>query len=159
MRWLEGITDSMDTSLSKLQKMVKAQGSLVCCSPWGHKVSDMAEQLNWSKEMWVWPLGQEDPLEGAIATHSSILAWRIPWTEKSGKVQSIGSQRVGHDWSDWACTHAHTCINYLITACVSTVLGTGGKLCQRSYILLGKRLCDPCKWMPCGSQRREVSTR
>ena len=49
MRWLEGITDSMDTSLSKLQKMVKAQGSLVCCSPWGHKVLDTTEQLNNSK--------------------------------------------------------------------------------------------------------------
>ena len=46
MRWLEGITDSMDTSLSKLQKMVKAQGSLVCCSPWGHKVLDTTEWLD-----------------------------------------------------------------------------------------------------------------
>ena len=46
MRWLEGITDSIDTSLSKLQKMVKAQGSLVCCSPWGHKVLDTTEWLD-----------------------------------------------------------------------------------------------------------------
>ena len=38
-----------------------------------------------------------------MATHSSILAWRIPWTEKPGGLQSIGSQRVGHDWSDLAC--------------------------------------------------------
>ena len=42
-------------------------------------------------------LGQEDPLEKEIATHSSILAWEIPWTEKPGRVQSMGSQRVGHD--------------------------------------------------------------
>ena len=42
-------------------------------------------------------LGQEDPLEKEIATHSSILAWEIPWTEKPGRVQSVGSQRVGHD--------------------------------------------------------------
>ena len=42
-------------------------------------------------------LGQEDPLEEVMATHSSILAWRIPWTEKPGGIQSIGSQRVGHD--------------------------------------------------------------
>ena len=41
-------------------------------------------------------LGQEDPLEEGMATHSSILAWRIPWTEKPGRLQSIGSQRVGH---------------------------------------------------------------
>ena len=42
-------------------------------------------------------LGQEDPLEKGVATHSSILAWRIPWTEDSGRLQSMGSQRVGRD--------------------------------------------------------------
>ena len=42
-------------------------------------------------------LGQEDPLEEGMATHSSILAWRIPWTEEPGGLQSTGSQRVGHD--------------------------------------------------------------
>ena len=41
--------------------------------------------------------GQEDPLEKGMATHSSILAWRIPWTEEPGGLQSMGSQRVGHD--------------------------------------------------------------
>ena len=49
--------------------------------------------------MRVWPLGQEDPLEEGLATHSSILAWRIPWAEKSGGLQSTGSQRVGHNWA------------------------------------------------------------
>ena len=42
-------------------------------------------------------LGQEDPLEKGMATHSSILAWRIPWTEEPGRLQSMGSQRVRHD--------------------------------------------------------------
>ena len=42
-------------------------------------------------------LGREDPLEKEMATHSSILAWRIPWTEELGRLQSMGSQRVGHD--------------------------------------------------------------
>ena len=46
---------------------------------------------------WVQPLGQEDPLEEGMATHSSILFWRIPWTEEPGGLQSMGSQRVGHD--------------------------------------------------------------
>ena len=46
--------------------------------------------------MWVRSLGQEDPLEEEMATHSSILAWRIPWTEKRGGPQSMGSQRVRH---------------------------------------------------------------
>ena len=46
--------------------------------------------------MWVQSLGQEDPLEEGMATHSSILAWRIPWTEEAGDLQSMRSQRVGH---------------------------------------------------------------
>ena len=50
------------------------------------------------KETWVPSLGQEDPLEEGMATRSSILAWRIPWTEEPGGPQSIGLQRVGHDW-------------------------------------------------------------
>ena len=49
------------------------------------------------QETQVRSLGQEDPLEKEMVTHSSILAWRIPWTEKPGKLQSMGSQRVGHD--------------------------------------------------------------
>ena len=49
------------------------------------------------QETQVQSLGQEDPLEEGMATHSSILAWIIPWTEESGGLQSIGSQRVGHD--------------------------------------------------------------
>ena len=53
-----------------------------------------------TQEMQVWSLGQEDPLEKGMATHSSILAWRIPWTEEPGGLQSMGSQRVVHDWSD-----------------------------------------------------------
>ena len=49
------------------------------------------------QETWVWSLGQEDPLEEGMATHSSILAWRIPWTGEPGRLQSMGSQRVGYD--------------------------------------------------------------
>ena len=47
-------------------------------------------------QTWVWSLGQEDPLEKGMATHYSILDWRIPWTEEPGGIQSVGSQRVGH---------------------------------------------------------------
>jgi len=50
-----------------------------------------------TQEMRVWSLGQEDPLEEELATHSSIVAWKIPWTEEPGEIQSMGSQRVGHD--------------------------------------------------------------
>ena len=50
-------------------------------------------------ETWVRSLGQEDPLEKGMVTHSSILASRIPWTEEPGGLQSMGLQRVGHDWA------------------------------------------------------------
>ena len=52
------------------------------------------------QEMQVRSLGWEDPLEEGMATHSSILVWRILCTEESGELQSIGLQRVGHNWSD-----------------------------------------------------------
>ena len=78
--------------------------------PWGRKESDTTEQLHFLYlvaqrlkhlpamwETWVLSLGREDPLEKEMATHSSILAWRIPWTEEPGGLQSTGSQRVGHD--------------------------------------------------------------
>ena len=53
-------------------------------------------------------LGQEDPLEKEMATHSSILAWEIPWTEEPGGLQSMGSQRVRHNSNDFA--RLHTCL-------------------------------------------------
>ena len=56
------------------------------------------KRLPTRQETWVQSLGQEDPLEKEMATHSSTLAWKIPWTEEPGRLQSMGSQRVGHDW-------------------------------------------------------------
>ena len=58
-------------------------------------------------KMLVQSLGQEDPLEEGMATHSSILAWRFPWTEETGGLWFIESQRVGHDWSDLPHRHTH----------------------------------------------------
>ena len=49
------------------------------------------------RETWLQSLGREDPLEKEMAKHSSTLAWKIPWTEKPGRLQSMGSQRVGHN--------------------------------------------------------------
>ena len=51
------------------------------------------------RENWVQSLDWEDPLEKEMATHASILAWKIPWTEEPGRLQSMGSQRVRHDWT------------------------------------------------------------
>ena len=57
----------------------------------------MVKHLPAMWETWVQPLGQEDPLEKEMATHSSTLAWKIPWTEEPGRLQFMGSQRVGHN--------------------------------------------------------------
>ena len=68
MRWLDGITDSMDMSFGELRELVM------------------------DREAWVRPVGWDDPLEKEMATHSSVLAWRIPWTGEPGGLQSMGSQ-------------------------------------------------------------------
>ena len=60
-------------------------------------VAQMVKHLPAVWETWVRSLGQEDPLEKEMAIHSSTLAWKIPWTEEPGRLQSMGSQRVGHD--------------------------------------------------------------
>ena len=60
-------------------------------------MAQMVKNLPAVQETWVRSLGQEDPLEKSMATHSSILAWRIPWSEELGGLQSMGSQRVIHD--------------------------------------------------------------
>ena len=60
-------------------------------------MAQRVKRLPAMQETWVRSLGQEDPLVKEMATHSSTLAWKIPWTEKSGRLQSMGSQRVGHN--------------------------------------------------------------
>ena len=67
-------------------------------------------------ETWVQSLDQEDPLEKEMATHSSILAWGIPWTEEPGGLQTMGLQRVGHDWSNLACNMASGVLLKLLPA-------------------------------------------
>ena len=64
---------------------------------WAPLVAQTVKHLSAMLETWVRSLGREDPLEKEMATHSSSVAWRIPWTEEPGMLQSMGSQRVGHD--------------------------------------------------------------
>ena len=64
---------------------------------WASLVAQTVKNLPAMQVTWVPSLGQEDSLEKGMATHSSILAWRIPWTEEPGGLQSVGSQRVRHD--------------------------------------------------------------
>ena len=75
----------------------------------------MVKNLPAMQEMGVQFLGQEDPLEKEMATHSSILAWRLPWTEEPGRLQSMGSQRVGHN----KATITHT-----VSSCQDTGMNT-----------------------------------
>ena len=67
---------------------------------WSSLVIQMVKNPPAMWETWVQSLGQEDSPEEGMATHSSILAWRIPWTEEPGGLWSVGSQRVRHNWSD-----------------------------------------------------------
>ena len=62
-------------------------------------VAQWVNHLPTMRETQLWSLGQEVPLEKEMATHSSILAWKIPWTEEPDRLQSMGSQRVGHNWA------------------------------------------------------------
>ena len=68
-------------------------------------VAQMVKNLPAMQEIQVRSLGQEDPLEKEMAIHSSVLAWKIPWTEESGGLQCMGSQRVGHDWATNTTTY------------------------------------------------------
>ena len=72
-----------------------------------------------SQEMWVQSLSQEDPPEEEMATHSSILAWKIPWTEEPGGLQSMGLQRVR---LDWAHTRARVICDWMLDIVNFTLL-------------------------------------
>ena len=85
-------------------------------------------------EMWVWPLSPEDPVEKQMETHSSILAWKISWTEEPGGLQSMGSQRVRHNWAYtrhihiycncwniWSYSWCHFCFLFPVL-CLSCIL-------------------------------------
>ena len=90
-----------------------------------HKIQSIAQTVK--RETWVPSLGREDPLEKAMATHSSTLAWKIPWMEEPGRLQSMGLQRVGHDW---------------VTSLTEPLIG---KVCQSLNL---KLLLSPQCWIP-----------
>ena len=81
-------------------------------------------------------LGQEDPLEKEMATHSSTLAWKIPWTEECGRLHSMGSQRVGHDRVTSLFTF------YLLTVCFGSELRSSTFLRDSLYF----HHCAPFPW-------------
>ena len=77
------------------------------CS-WASLVSQMVKNQSAMQETWVSSLGREDPMEKKMTTHSSILAWRIPWMEEPGGLQTMRSQRVGHNLA----TNTETCSQF-----------------------------------------------
>ena len=72
---------------------------------WASLVGQVVKNPPTMQETWIRPLGWEDTLEKGMATHSSILAWRTAWTDEPGKLQSMGSQRVGHNWATSTFTY------------------------------------------------------
>ena len=107
------------------------------------------------QETWVRSLGGEDPLKKGMATHSSILAWRIPWTEEPGGLQAIGLQRVGHNWA----TNITFTIVYKIQLFCCFVLSlmdpapwlTLSAVCFWNYMPCLCSLSGLCQFFPCGS--------
>ena len=95
-----------------LEKVKSTYSSILAWRiPWTYTAQRL-KHLPGMLETWVWSLGREDPLEKEMATHSSTLAWRIPWREEPGGLQSMGLQRVAHNWatslhftsySPWGC--------------------------------------------------------
>ena len=96
-----GLENSMDCIV---HGVVKSQIWLSDFHFLSYLVAQMVKHLPAMQETWVWSLGQEHPLEKEIATHSSILAWKISWTEEPGRLQSWGCRES--DMTEWL-THAH----------------------------------------------------
>ena len=88
------------------QKLEVVEG--IMCFPGGASDKELSCQIQETED--IRSLGREDPLEEGMATHSSILAWEIPWAEEPGGLQLIGLHRVGHNGSDLAHTHDNVII-------------------------------------------------
>ena len=87
--------DSPTRALGRVVFLRRAVG--IVYSKMTSLMAQRLKRLSAMQETWVRSLGREDPLETEIATHSSTIAWKIPWMEEPGRLQSMGSQRVGHD--------------------------------------------------------------
>ena len=119
---------------------------------WNYGGSDGKESA-WDVGDWVWSLGWRDPLEKGIAAHSSILAWRIPWREKSGRLQPMGSQRVGHYWATNTTTQSkNTAVRlwqWLQRRCAGAMIFREETVHQAG----GKCFCWSGRWHQGGSWR------
>ena len=107
-----------------------------CVSPWIYPLWDslcFLDLIDYQLLMWVQCLGQEDSIEAGIATHSSILAWRTPWTEQPGGLWSMGSQRVGDNCGNLVHMHTPVCLfltfmsRMMKLVIISKIMGESGK--------------------------------
>ena len=105
IEWRQGLGQSLywgrarqSLGLANLNNMGRLWVIGVPLIAWVSLVAQMVKNLPAMLKIWVWSLGWEDLLEKGMATHSSILAWAIPWTEEPGGLESMGSQRVGYNW-------------------------------------------------------------
>ena len=106
----------MDTSSHSFRVTYEWSYSNLMGFPWAIVVKKRPTNARDVSDTWVQSLRQEDPLEKGMATHSSILAWRFPWREVFGWLQSMGLQGVGYDLSDLACRHVNLiCLTVLET--------------------------------------------
>ena len=81
------------------ESIVKKLNGYLGCTCWASLVAQTVKRLPTMQETRLRSLGRKDLLEKAMVTHSSTLAWKIPWTKEPGRLQSMGLQRVGHDWA------------------------------------------------------------
>ena len=115
---------------------------------WTSLVAQMVKHLPTMRETRVQSLGWEDLLEKEMATHSSTLAWKVPWTEKPGNLQSMGSQRVGHNWatslslSSYSMHHVKREVGWILTWIVWCNLNLPPWMLV-SWLLLCRTLSDP----------------
>ena len=108
-------------------------------------VAQMGKNLPAMQKTQVWSLGWEDPLEKEMATHSHILAWKIPWMEEPGGLQSMGSQRVAHDWA--------TSFSLTIQAFVGKVMSLLLNMLSRCVIaFLPRSKCLLISWLQSPSE-------
>ena len=107
-KWCQPKWDKWALTVSAVNTIF--QSAVLCGLPSGSAVKH-PPAMQATRDMWVWSLDQEDPLEEEMATHSSILAWTIPWTEEPGGLQSMGSQRGKHGW---LTEQDHDCSMYLV---------------------------------------------
>ena len=97
--WPEILKTLAETKLKTLDEKKKAANILVLITALTSLVAQTVKRLSTMQETRVQSLGWEDPLEKEKAIHSSTIAWKIPWTQEPGRLQSMGSQRVRHDWA------------------------------------------------------------